>query len=220
MWQAFGKHRTTGLDSPDRSAPDRCDSACVVAGLHYGVIMSEFMNANQIKTAIASIAASGKKLDADIQSAGMSILNHADEHGDSTLADKLIEAMPKGSRKLALVEWMLAYGKLRLLKKADIEDAVRIAAGAVFAFDKSKRTDLEAAAAKQWYTFKPEAPVATAFDAQAAVVKVLAGLTKATTNGLTINNRAHALAAAQKLVAALSDIGDDSPTGEDFGLSE
>lgn len=73
--------------------------------------MTKYMSAAEINKAIASIHTRGKKLDADIQTAGLSILNHANEHGDSTLADKLVLALPKGSRKLALTEWLLEIGR-------------------------------------------------------------------------------------------------------------
>ena len=162
-----------------------------------------FMTAAEINKAILSIANRGKKLDADIQTAGLSILNHVQEHGDSTLADKLVLALPKGSRKLALTEWLLAFGKLRILKKTNVDDAARIQAGALFAYDKTKSTDIESASAKPWFEFKPEASPLTAFDAQAAVQGVLRQLAKAQAGGLNIKNRAHAVEAAQKLLAAL-----------------
>ena len=183
--------------------------------------MSKYMNAAEINKAIASIKTRGKKLDADIQTAGLSILNHANEHGDSTLADKLVQALPKGSRKLALVEWVLAFGKLRLLDKVNPEDAARIAAGAYFAYDKAKRTDLESAAAKPWFDFKPEAPILTAFDAQAAVQGVLSKMTKAIAGGLEIQNRAHALELARKMVEALEQAPVEVAEDEDshLGLS-
>lgn len=178
-----------------------------------------YMNAAEINNAIASIANRGKKLDADIQDTGLSIINHADAHGDSTLADKLVKALPKGARKLALVEWLLAFAKLRLLDKASPLDATRIAAGAVFAYDRTKRTDLEGAAQKPWFNFKPEAPVLTAFDAQRAVQGVLAQLTKAVTGGLEIDNRALALEAAHMLVDALSG-GSGGEAADDLGLDD
>ena len=162
-----------------------------------------YMNAAQIARAIASIASRGKKLDADIQTTGLSVLNHVHEHGDSTLADRLINALPKGSRKLALTEWLLAFGKLRVLSKSNPDDAARIKAGAIFAYDKTKSTDLESANAKPWFEFKPEASPLTAFDAQAAVQSVLTKLSKAQANGLSIENRAHAIEAAKKLLEAL-----------------
>ena len=162
-----------------------------------------YMNAAQINKAIVSIATRGKKLDADIQAAGLSIINHVQEHGDTTLADKLVNALPKGSRKLALVECMLAFSKMRLLDKANPEDGPRIASGAYFAFDKTKTTNLEAATDKPWFDFKPEAPILTAFDAQAAVQGVLTKLTRAVAGGLEIQNRAHAIEAARKVLEAL-----------------
>ena len=162
-----------------------------------------FMNAAEINKAILSIASRGKKLDADIQTTGLSILNHVQEHGDSTLADKLVLALPKGSRKLALTEWLLAFGKLRILEKTNVDDAARIQAGALFAYDKTKSTDIESASAKPWFEFKPEASPLTAFDAQAAVQGVLAKLARAQAGGLSIENRALAVEAAQKLLAAL-----------------
>lgn len=158
----------------------------------------------EINKAIASIALRGKKLDADIQHAGLSIIAHIEEHKDTTLLDKLIDAMPKGSRKLALTEWALAFGKVRLLDAKNPEDAARIAAKAYFQYDKTRTTDLTSAAAKPWFDFKPEQPVLTAFDAQAAVSGVLAKLAKAAAGGLEIKGKAEALDAAKKLVEALS----------------
>lgn len=174
-------------------------------GNKLGITMT-YMNAAQINKAIVSIAARGKKLDADIQSAGLAIINHVQEHGDTTLADKLVNALPKGSRKLALVEWLLAFSKMRLLDKANPEDAARIATGAYFAFDKTKTTNLEAATEKPWFDFKPEAPILTAFDAQAAVQSVLTKLTRAVAGGLEIENRAHAIEAARKVLEALEAV--------------
>lgn len=156
----------------------------------------------EITKAITSIHGRGAKLDADIHRCGVSVLVHASEHGDSTLADKLVLAMPKGGRKLALVEWMLAFGQLAKLDKVADKDA--IAAGRLFKLDKTRTLDEKGATETSWTEFKPEAPVLDAFDAQAAVHSVLARLTKAGAEGLTIKNKAQALQEAQALVAALT----------------
>ncbi|QHJ75336.1 hypothetical protein SnaR1_gp2 [Sphaerotilus phage vB_SnaP-R1] len=157
--------------------------------------------AADIKKAITSIANRGAKLDGDIHKAGVSVLAHASEHGDSTLADSLVNAMPKGGRKLALVEWMLAHGQLaKLDPKADKE---AIAAGRIFKLDRTRTLDLKAAIETSWVEFKKEAAVHTAFDAQAAVKAVLARLKAANEKGLTVEHKAEALAEAQALVAAL-----------------
>ncbi len=155
-----------------------------------------------ITKAINSIAGRGAKLDHDIHVAGVSVLAHASEHGDTTLCDKLVQAMPKGGRKLALVEWMLAFGQIAKLDPKLDKDA--IAAGRLFKLDRSRTYNEVGAVEKSWTEFKPEAAVHTAFDAQAAVTSLLARLNKAAADGLTIEGKAEALAKAQELVSVLA----------------
>lgn len=164
--------------------------------------MKIMTSAAEITKAITSIKGRGAKLDADIHRAAVSILNHATEHGDTTLADNLVHAMPKGARKLALVEWMLAFGQIAKLDKEADKDA--IAAGRLFKLDRTRKLDIEGAIATPWTDFKPEAAVLDAFDVQAAVASVMGRLTKAAAAGMTIKGKAEALAQAQALVAALS----------------
>lgn len=154
-----------------------------------------------IKKAIASIAARGKLLDSSIHVAGVSVLAHATAHGDTTLADALVNAMPKGGRKLALVEWMLAYGQITKLDPKLDKDAV--AAGRLFKLDKARKYDEASAIATPWTEFKKEAEPLTAFDAQAGVLSLIARLTAAGAKGVTIEKKAEALASARELVKAL-----------------
>lgn len=135
--------------------------------------MKLISGAAAIDKAIASISSRGAKLDGDIQVAACSVLKHIDECGDYTLAERLVLAMPKGSRKLALVEFLLAFGKVRVLDKNLPDDQARILAGGVFAFAKDKATDMEGAVSTPWFEFKKEVPVLEAFDAQAAIVALL-----------------------------------------------
>lgn len=158
-------------------------------------------NAAAITKAIVSIQGRGAKLDGDIHVAGVSVLAHAAQHRDATLADRLVNAMPKGGRKLALVEWMLAHGQIaKLDAKVDKE---AIAAGRLFKIDDTRTLDLKGAMETSWVEFKKEKDVLTAFDAQAAVKSVLQRMTKAVQAGTQIDNRAAALADAKALVAAL-----------------
>jgi hypothetical protein len=146
-----------------------------------------YSNTADITKAITSIKNRGGKLDADIQLAGLSILQHIEQHGDTTLADKLYDAMPKGARRLALAEWMLAFGMIRALKKQDAADKEAIAAGRSFSIDRTKKTDMPGATAMQWHEFKPEKHVTEeAFDVQAEVQKLLARITKAQASGRAI----------------------------------
>lgn len=163
--------------------------------------MKLYENAAAITKAIVSIQGRGAKLDGDIHVAGVSVLAHASQHRDTTLADRLVNAMPKGARKLALVEWMLAFGQMaKLDPKLDKE---AIAAGRLFKMDDTRTLDIPGAIGMPWVEFKKEADVITAFDAQAAVKSVLTRLTAAAASGKTIENRAMALDQAKALVAAL-----------------
>lgn len=159
-----------------------------------------------IGKAIDSIKNRGAKLDSSIQLAGLSVLAHASEHGDTTCADRLVNAMPKGARKLALVEWLLAYGQLRFLDKADATEALRIKDGAMFKLERTRTLNLDDAEKKQWHEFKKEAAVQTAFDAQAAVAALLGRMRSATAKGMPIEHKEQAIADAKALLAILEAV--------------
>lgn len=129
--------------------------------------------ASAIDKAILSIKNRGAKLDGDIQTAGLSVLAHVAGCGDTTLADRLYNAMPKGSRRLALVEWMLAFGSMTLLDKADADQKARIALGHVFKYDKAKAHDAEGAEGTLWHEFRKEKEASDAFDVQAAFASLM-----------------------------------------------
>jgi len=162
-----------------------------------------YKGATEINKAIASIHNRGAKLDASIQLAGLSVMAHATEHGDTTCADRLVQALPKGARKLAVVEWMLAYSQMRKLDHKQPDEALRIKEGAIFKLDRERKLDLEGAQEKKWHEFKQEAAIATAFDAQSAVAALLARMRGAAAKGLTIEHKAQALADAKALVEML-----------------
>lgn len=158
----------------------------------------------EMDKAIASIKGRGAKLDGDIHRAGVSVLAHATKHGDTTLADKLVHAMPKGGRKLALVEWMLAFGQIaKLDPKAD---KASIADGRLFKLDRARKYDEAGAIGTPWTEFKPEAAVHTAFDVQAAVQSVLRRMKSAAESGMSIEHKAEALRDAQALVVLLQGV--------------
>lgn len=157
--------------------------------------MNLITDAKKIATAIASIKGRGTKLDADIQHAALSVLQHCANTGDTTLADKLVQAMPKGGRALALVEWMLAFGTIRKLDAKSKDEKKAIEAGRIFQDDKKNRTlDLAGAQAKQWHEFRKEAAISTAFDAQASTKRLLAALQNAAAQGMTVEGKAEAAA--------------------------
>ena len=99
-----------------------------------------------IQKAIASILTRGKKLDRDIHVAGVSCLQHIEEHGDVTLLNRLVGAMPKGSRVNALREWAGCYGRVKFNNETHCFDYCL----------KRAVTLLDEAIETSWIEFKPE----------------------------------------------------------------
>ncbi len=111
--------------------------------------------------AFKSINTRGKKLDDDIWVAAVSAMAHHAKHGDVTIINQLVEAMPKGSRVNALRDFILAHGKVGFDEDNQI-----------FTHDKTGTFDLEGAQEKSWTEYKPD-PAYKPVDAL-ALVKALA----------------------------------------------
>jgi len=141
-----------------------------------------------IEKAITSIKSAGTKLDAAIQVAGLSIIMHVDGCGDSTLADRLFNAMAKGSRRNALAEWLVTFGKMRVLDSKNKDDALAIKTGRIFQFEKTRKTDQAGAEAKPWFECKKEAAVTTTFDVQAEFAAFMKRVTAAQSAGKTMEH--------------------------------
>lgn len=101
----------------------------------------------KLKAAFKSINKRGAKLDDDIWIAAVSAMSHHNTHGDITIVNELVSAMPKGSRVNALREFIAAHGKVAY----DTENKI-------FVHDKAGNFDLEGATAHSWTEYKPEAP--------------------------------------------------------------
>jgi len=108
---------------------------------------------DNIIKAIASITKRGAGLDKDIWIAAVSAMAHHNEHGDVTIINGLVSAMPKGSRVNAIRDYILAHGKVSFDSDTKL-----------FKHDKDGFFDLEGALAVSWVEFKPE-PEYKPFDA-------------------------------------------------------
>lgn len=122
---------------------------------------------------ILTISTRGKKLDADIQIAGVSALSHHKEHGDIGAINRLYLAMPKGSRKAALSSWLLKHGGI----VANTEPSKK---EKPFNHTKDKVTNVTAALADSWFSHKPDQAPDQVFDLMAMVNAVIAKASKAT----------------------------------------
>ena len=61
---------------------------------------------------VDSIKVRGARLDTDLHLAAVSCAAHWAEHGDYTVASRLLKAMPKSTRRNALVAWFMHFTSL------------------------------------------------------------------------------------------------------------
>lgn len=104
--------------------------------------------AKDVDKMIVSIKGRGAKLDNDIHSTAMACMFHADTHGDVTLMCRLLLALPKSTRRNALAQWAVKFGKftpnedVNTMKERPLD------------FDKSAKTDFDGAQAMPFWDFK------------------------------------------------------------------
>lgn len=109
----------------------------------------KLMNSVQMEAAIKSIAGRGAKLQADIHACAVSALAHFAQHGDTTLLNRLVCALPKSSRTNALVAWMLHFGQLALNDDKSTRNLSPLVKDSVV-----KAFDLQAATDAPFWSFK------------------------------------------------------------------
>lgn len=153
----------------------------------------------KLNKAIDSIAARAKKLDMDIQVAGLSAIAHLEKTGDIGAVNRLFLALGKGHRKSALTAWLLAFAKVVANAGEDKKDKP-------FVYAKDKNTMLEEADASPWFDFKPEPDPDEVFDLQAAVAALIkkAGTKQLASGGDALRKKLEALVADP-----LGDVADD-----------
>jgi hypothetical protein len=156
-----------------------------------------FIGKKDIEFAIGVIKVRGEEFDQAVQQVQLSVLHHADLHGDITLFEGLFNALPKGSRRNALAEHAVKYGKILINLDADPKKRK----AKPFLFDKTKTTDLVGAQAEPWFEMSPEKPVDMAFDFQAQLLALLKKADKAANDPLKSFQGRDLLEAARKLIA-------------------
>lgn len=80
-------------------------------------IKMEYLTAKKVNDAIRGIKKAGKNFNEKTQIVAVSTLYHASEHGDHTLATKLVLAMPKSARQQSLIVWFESFSPLRFNTK-------------------------------------------------------------------------------------------------------
>jgi hypothetical protein len=135
-----------------------------------------------ILLAVDKIQKAGKKLDDAIQVAAMSCINHIELHGDITVFEGLWAAMPKGSRKKALADWAVKYGKVVM----NLDEKGKIVADKPFMFNKLANTNLLGGEAEPWFECAPEKVEDTELDFTKLLGMLLAKADKASQKGIEI----------------------------------
>lgn len=69
-------------------------------------------NTTDIEKAITSVSNRGKKWQKDVQVVALSALNHSIQHNDPIYINRLVEAMPNGSRNNSLRAWFEMFGNV------------------------------------------------------------------------------------------------------------
>src|SRR5271166_3769791 len=79
----------------------------------------QLLDAQGIAGRIAGIAGSAKALQSDIHETAVSCLAHVRDHGDTTLAVRLLSVLPSGQRRNALAAWFKEFSSGKMTLFAD-----------------------------------------------------------------------------------------------------
>lgn len=105
--------------------------------------------AADVRNAIKTVIASAGQLQTQIHELGLECLEHAEEHGDVTLADLMVKELPKGQRVEALKVWFETFSPIRWNGKGEVGQLKKEAKNYT-------PYDLEAAAATPYYSLTQE----------------------------------------------------------------
>ncbi len=129
----------------------------------------------QIKAKIATFTTNLGKLKASAHEIGMMIFDHAQEHGDASMALHLVAALPN-SWQPQMEAWFKAFSPIRVIlknKKSELSAEYKKAAKA----NQPEFWDREAALGTPFYELLDEPVVGKVYDF-AALVALVAGLSK------------------------------------------
>ena len=154
------------------------------------------MDIKQLSSKIKLIRTNGAKLDVLIQEAAIGCIEHAAAHGDVRPANQLWDAMPQGSRRNALGMYLCQYGAMRVNTGKD-KDQAR------FKFQKEFETDITAARAVMWHSFKPEKDLAEEFNLSSKLQSLLKAYNKAVSDGQAIKATPDEIQVLTSLAAAV-----------------
>lgn len=138
--------------------------------------MSDYKRINGI---IKTIANRGANFDKLVQSTAIDVIKHVEEHGEVSLACKLFNALPNGSRRNALAHWFMKFGKIKL----NVDDKGKTDKAIPFAFDKERETNIEGAKELAWFDAKKEKSLDDEFNLDDKINRLMREINKAVEKG-------------------------------------
>lgn len=125
--------------------------------------MSSFaiLKSAQLKRRIETIGETSKRLNESVHQLGLNALYYVGMHGDITHANRLVEVLHEGVRRIALIEWFCTFGQLKQHKGEDGTISLK--------YDKSKKdfdmqVQLDLAEEVPFWKLSKEKPSNTVFD--------------------------------------------------------
>jgi hypothetical protein len=125
-----------------------------------------------INKALDSISNRGKKLDGDIHKVACSIMAHFAENRDGKVVERLMEVMPKSSRRKALIDWFEAYVPVTISYTNGTVDMPKAKAKEWQDFIAEFGTTLKTAIATPFWDYKPEKGAKDAISFEAVVAYI------------------------------------------------
>ena len=126
----------------------------------------QILSNDKLSKLIKIIAKRGAILDNQVHVAAVNAAAHVQAYGDIRYVNSLYLAMPKGSRHVALTEWLVQFAGVSANEGENKQTSP-------FVFDRAKKVDLETGTYTPWYTMKPSKAPDEVVDVLALVMRVL-----------------------------------------------
>lgn len=135
----------------------------------------------QVENKIKTVATKGASFDALVQEVALAVIFHVNDKREASLANKLYAALPKGTRRNALVKWFMTFGEIKLNQGADRKDIPLL-------FKKKGEYKPEEATETMWNDMTVEKSPAEEFNPAKLATQLLNKLNKAVQEGKVAAN--------------------------------
>ena len=135
----------------------------------------QILTTSQVTKKIESVRKSGVQFQNAVQASACSIIVHLAKNRDKTLLEKLFAAMPNGSRRKLMIDWMNAYlaefkaTEISITKEGLKIDLAPVDSEEWLAFQDGAELTAEAMSANPWYAYEAPKPSKEALNLDAII---------------------------------------------------